>query len=66
MVNTGGYAWLVFAILVSVYELYASLVPHGQTLSEWVWMYSPHHPWFKYIVLTSVAYLMYHFFVHKS
>jgi hypothetical protein len=62
--NTGGYAWLVFLIGVALYEVYASLTG-GQTLSEWVWMYSPDHPWFKYIVLTSVSFLMYHFFWQK-
>jgi hypothetical protein len=63
--NTGGYAWLALLIFVAAYEAYAQFTPHGQTLSEWVWMYSPHHAWFKYIVLTSVASLMYHFFWQK-
>ncbi len=60
--TSGGYAWLVFLLAVLVYEIYASLTPNGQTLSEWVWIYDHAHRWFRYVTMGSVTILMLHFF----
>ena len=57
-----GLAWLFFLIGLLAYELWAIFHSHQPTLSAWVWRQDATYPWFKWVVLTGVSYLMYHFF----
>lgn len=59
--GTGGYMWLVLLIMVAVYEGW-SCFGARQSLSEWIWWYSPQHAWFRPLILTLDLLLMWHLF----
>lgn len=61
-----GLAWVVFLLGILGYEIWALKDPAIPTLSAWVWRTDAAVPWFKFVVLGAVGYLMYHFFWQKG
>jgi hypothetical protein len=60
--RVAGFAWLVFLLGILAYEVWALRAEAIPTLSAWVWRVDAARPWFRYAVLGSVAFLLYHFF----
>lgn len=61
-----GFAWLGVLLSILAYEIWAVKDKEIPTLSAWVWRTDANHPWFKWVVLVGVGYLMYHFFWEKG
>jgi hypothetical protein len=56
-----GLAWLVALMTLLIFDLWRA-VRRKPTLSQWVSAQDHRYPWFRWVILGLVAYLMTHFF----
>lgn len=58
---TPGLGWLVLLLLVAVFDIWLAKTSRP-TLTQWVRKQDRQFPWFRWVVIGAMAFLMYHFF----